>query len=53
MSDRLSGFDNKQPNARDCFVCGTDNPSGLKLSFYDDGESRVMSKVNLSEAFQG
>ncbi len=53
MESILTTCINKQPNARNCFVCGTHNPSGLKLSFYDDGESKVLSKVKLNETFQG
>jgi hypothetical protein len=26
----------KQPNSRMCFVCGIENPIGLKLKFYTD-----------------
>jgi uncharacterized protein (TIGR00369 family) len=27
----------RQPGSARCFVCGTDNPHGLGLSFFDDG----------------
>ncbi len=43
----------KQPNAAHCFVCGTENPNGLGLSFYDDGENTVQSVFSISEKFQG
>ena len=31
----------RQPNSRMCFVCGLENPAGLHLRFYDDGEDQV------------
>ncbi len=37
MSDKLK----KQPNARDCFVCGMKNDFGLKTRFYEDGDELV------------
>ncbi len=43
----------KQPNATHCFVCGTENPNGLKLNFYDDGDSTVESRFTLTESYQG
>jgi hypothetical protein len=30
----------KQPDSRMCFVCGIDNPIGLKLKFNTDDEGR-------------
>ena len=44
---------NKQPNASNCFVCGTENGKGLGLSFYDDGEALVETRFTLSDDFQG
>ena len=26
----------KQPNSQMCFVCGLENPIGLKMAFYED-----------------
>ena len=43
----------KQPNASMCFVCGRDNPVGLRMSFYDDGAGMVMSKVTPASHFEG
>ncbi len=43
----------KQPNATHCFVCGTENPAGLGLSFYDDGDLTVKSTFKIREEFQG
>jgi hypothetical protein len=34
----------KQPNSRMCFVCGIDNPIGLKLKFYTDDEGRCIAR---------
>ena len=43
----------KQPNARMCYVCGRDNPAGLGMDFYDDGEGMVKSIVTPADHFQG
>lgn len=43
----------KQPNASMCFVCGRDNPAGLGMSFYDNGQDLVMSKVTPAAHFEG
>ncbi len=43
----------KQPNTTHCFVCGTENQSGLGLNFYDDGDLTVQSKFVVREEFQG
>jgi hypothetical protein len=34
----------KQPNSRLCFVCGMENPIGLKAFFYEDDDGQVMVK---------
>ena len=44
---------NKQPNSRDCFVCGLENPHGLHLHFYDDGEGKVSAEYTVEKRFQG
>jgi acyl-coenzyme A thioesterase PaaI-like protein len=46
-------FKNKQPNSKDCFVCGMENPHGLHLQFYDDGEGKVSVEYTVGERFQG
>ena len=33
--------DRQQPTYRDCFVCGRDNPIGLKVRFYQRGEQVI------------
>lgn len=43
----------KQPNASMCFVCGRDNPIGLHMEFYDDGEKMVVSKITPPAYFEG
>ncbi|MFZ5918624.1 MAG: PaaI family thioesterase [Chloroflexota bacterium] len=43
----------KQPNSRMCFVCGIDNPIGLKQSFYQDGEGRVIATFTPGAEHQG
>ena len=48
-----SGKMNKQPNSDQCFVCGRQNPKGLYLAFYDDGDHTVITHCNLSEDYQG
>lgn len=32
----LTNTDHRQPASRFCFVCGTENPAGLRLPFYND-----------------
>jgi uncharacterized protein (TIGR00369 family) len=36
-----------------CFVCGTANPIGLKLSFSYDEDGHAHSEVTLAENFEG
>jgi uncharacterized protein (TIGR00369 family) len=43
----------KQPNSSMCFVCGVDNPFGLKLAFYEDDDGRVWCEFTPAEVFQG
>ncbi len=42
----------KQENSRYCFMCGLENPIGLKLSFYAD-DGRVMTTFTPDETHQG
>lgn len=44
---------NKQPNSADCFVCGVNNPFGLKLKFYDAGFGKVVCKHTVPEHYNG
>ncbi len=43
----------KQPSSRHCFLCGVENPIGLKLSFYEDAENRVSARFVPREEHQG
>ena len=43
----------KQPVSRDCFLCGRENPIGLKLTFYEDSENRVVTHFTPGEEHQG
>jgi acyl-coenzyme A thioesterase PaaI-like protein len=44
---------NRQPNSRDCFVCGLESPVGLKLTFDDDGVGEVRCEYVIRPEFQG
>jgi acyl-coenzyme A thioesterase PaaI-like protein len=43
----------KQPNSRMCFVCGIENPIGLKLKFYTDDEGRCIARFQPKPEHQG
>ena len=43
----------KQPNSRMCFVCGIDNPIGLKLAFYTQDDGSVMAHFSPRPEHQG
>ncbi len=44
----------KQPNSRNCFVCGVQNPFGLHLVFYEDHEAgQVRAEFTVPDAYQG
>ena len=50
MTDGLA----KQPNSRLCFLCGVENPTGLRLAIYEDrAAGRVVSTVSVAPRFQG
>lgn len=42
-----------QSNTHHCFVCGEDNPAGLKITFVGNGEGKVQARIRFSEQFQG
>ncbi len=48
MDNNLS----KQPNSDMCFVCGRNNPAGLYMSFYDNGQDEVFSEYTVAERYQ-
>ena len=46
-------MDRRQPSSRHCFICGVQNPFGLKLQFEDDGENTVRAQVCVPDQFNG
>jgi uncharacterized protein (TIGR00369 family) len=44
---------NKQPNSDSCFICGRNNPTGLYMSFHDNGRDEVVSEYTVAERYQG
>ncbi len=43
----------KQPNSKHCFVCGRENPYGLKLKFYETAPGEVEVEYTVPEQYQG
>ena len=43
----------KQPNSKHCFVCGKENPFGLKLSFYETQPGEVVVEYSVPDQYQG
>ena len=43
----------KQPNSNNCFICGRQNPRGLYMSFYDNGQNEVCAEYAVPEMYQG
>jgi acyl-coenzyme A thioesterase PaaI-like protein len=43
----------KLQNSRHCFVCGVENPSGLRMKFYQSAPGEVEAHYTASEVFQG
>jgi acyl-coenzyme A thioesterase PaaI-like protein len=43
----------KQPSSKNCFVCGRENPFGLKLDFYETGPGEVVVETIIPEQYQG
>lgn len=43
----------KMANSRDCFVCGAENPIGLRLRFYQSGPGEVVASYIVPKHFQG
>jgi uncharacterized protein (TIGR00369 family) len=43
----------KQPNSLHCFVCGVQNPYGLKLKFFEEGPGEVIANYTVPKQFQG
>jgi acyl-coenzyme A thioesterase PaaI-like protein len=43
----------KMPASRNCFVCGRENPMGLKLEFHTAKPGTVEAKINLPKDYEG
>jgi len=43
----------KQPNSRHCFICGLENPVGLKLKIYQTEPGVIETTYTAPEHFQG
>ncbi len=43
----------KQPNSQMCFVCGLENPLGLRLAFYEEDDGSVVCQFTPRQEFQG
>lgn len=41
-----------QPNSKHCFVCGLENPVGLKLRFFNDADGAVRATLTVADHFQ-
>ena len=46
-------MDTLQPNSRHCFVCGLENPFGLKLRFHQTADGEVTTYHTVPENYQG
>ncbi len=43
----------RQPNSALCFVCGLNNPVGLRLAFFETGPGEVTASYTPSKDFEG
>jgi len=43
----------KQPNSRNCFACGVENPVGMKLKFYETAPGEVTVEHIVPDEYQG
>ena len=43
----------RQPNSKQCFVCGVANPAGLKIHFYDNTPGEVIADYTVPVEYQG
>ena len=43
----------KQPGSRNCFICGRENPVGLKLDFYTIAPGKVRADLLIPTKFEG
>jgi len=42
-----------QPNSRNCFICGLENPLGLHIRFFDTAPGEVSADCIIPHEFQG
>jgi acyl-coenzyme A thioesterase PaaI-like protein len=49
----MDGSRRKQPNSRHCFVCGLENPVGLRLAFYSSGPGEAICDYVAPDHYQG
>lgn len=43
----------RQPNSKNCFACGLENPFGLQLTFQDNGVDEVTCEYTVPDRFNG
>ena len=43
----------KQPGSKFCFVCGNENPVGLKLDFYTTSPGQSRADITISSDYEG
>jgi acyl-coenzyme A thioesterase PaaI-like protein len=43
----------KQPGSKHCFVCGRENPFGLKLEFYTHSPGKVRADLRVPSEYEG
>ena len=46
-------MNNKQPGSKNCFVCGRENPAGLKLDFYTPSSGHARTEIELPIKYEG
>ncbi len=44
---------NKQPGSKFCFICGRQNPVGLKMEFYSTEPGKVRTEIIVPSHFEG
>lgn len=51
-SEQPANVYHQQPSARWCFVCGVENPFGLKIRFFNESFQQVVARITLSDEYQ-
>jgi acyl-coenzyme A thioesterase PaaI-like protein len=49
----MTSIKKKQPNSRMCFICGLENPIGLKLKIYQTSPGVIETTYTAPDHFQG